>query len=233
MSNYPWPRWVQILVIAVLPLALLAASLRITTSRGLVRWEYGKADFPPDPYGLTTEERIRLAETCVDYLVTGAGIDLLADLELAGEPAFEERELEHMVDVKRVLWWILGIGVVGGLVAIGGTVALAAQPETRPRAPASLLGGSLLSLGLLAGVGGLMLARWEVFFVGFHQLLFPPGTWAFPYSDTLIRLFPERFWIDVGMVIVGLLAVGAVVVGGGALLWRRLLRSMSDVGHQT
>jgi hypothetical protein len=27
----------------------------------------------------------------------------------------------------------------------------------------------------------------------FHQIFFSAGTWMFLYSDTLIRLFPERF----------------------------------------
>ncbi|HIQ00687.1 MAG TPA: TIGR01906 family membrane protein [Anaerolineales bacterium] len=215
-------RLLHILVVLALPLALLAVSLRATTGPWLVHWEYGKADFPPDPYGLTAQERIRLAETCVDYLTTGAEIDLLADLRLPeGGPAFNERELGHMVDVKRVFWAILWAGLVTGVVAVGGVVALAARPATRPRAPVALLGGSLLTLGLLVGVGGLMLARWEVFFTGFHELLFPPGTWTFPTSDTLIRLYPERFWMDVGAVVVGLLVVQAGVIGTGALLWRR------------
>jgi uncharacterized membrane protein len=60
-----------------------------------------------------------------------------------------------------------------------------------------------------------------VLFVGFHQLFFDPNTWTFLFSDTLIRLFPERFWQ---------VAFGAVTLGTGAMagaLWavaRRMLR---------
>lgn len=221
--NHPWSRLVHLLVVLALPVAFLAASLRIVTDHWLVRWEYGKADFPADPYGLTTQERIRLAEACVDYLVTGAEIDLLADLRLSeGRPAFNERELAHMRDVKRVFWGILWAGLTAGTAVIGGAAALAARPASRPRAPAALLGGSLLTMGLLVAVGGLMLTRWEVFFTGFHELLFPPGTWTFPWSDTLIRLYPERFWMDVGMTVVALVVVQAAAVGVGGLIWRRL-----------
>lgn len=220
--NRLWARVVHVLVVLALPVVFLALSLRVVTAHWLVRWEYGKADFPPDPYGLTTRERIRLAEACVDYLVTDAGIDLLAELRLPdGTRAFNERELGHMVDVKQVFWGILWAGMVAGAVAIGGTAALAALPATRPRAPSALLGGSLLSLGLLLAVGGLMLTQWNLFFTGFHELLFPPGTWTFPISDTLIRLYPERFWMDVGMTVVGLIVIQTVAVGAGAFLWQR------------
>ncbi len=217
-----WPRLVHFLIVIALPVVFLAVGLRAVTGHWLVQWEYGKPDFPPDPFGLTTDERIRLASVCVDYLTTDAGIDLLADLRLPdGRAAFNERELAHMVDVKRVFLGVLWAGGIAGGVVVGGTVALATHPATRPRIPTALLGGCLLTLVLLIGVGGLMLIQWNVFFTGFHELLFPPGSWAFPTSDTLIRLFPERFWMDVGTTMVGVIVVQAVTVGVGALLWQR------------
>jgi integral membrane protein (TIGR01906 family) len=44
-----------------------------------------------------------------------------------------------------------------------------------------------------------------VLFVAFHNVFFEPGTWVFFYSDTLIRLFPERFWRDI-FIYVGLIS---------------------------
>ncbi len=212
-----WPRFVSVLITLALPVLVLAVALRVATAPWLVRWEYHKPDFPPDPYGLTTEERVRLAEVCVEYLVTGVGIELLADLELEGRPAFNERELAHMVDVKRVLWALLWAGVGAGGVVFGGAAALLARRPTRPLAAGALGGGVLLILGLLIAISGLMLFQWDVFFTGFHELLFPPDTWTFPTSDTLIRLYPERFWMDVGMVIVGLVLAQTVL--WGAVAW--------------
>ena len=43
------------------------------------------------------------------------------------------------------------------------------------------------------------------------RLLFKAGTWTFLYSDTLIRLFPERFWQDTFLVVGGLSAVLGLV----------------------
>lgn len=220
-----WPRVISVLVGLALPVMILAVALRAVTAPWLVRWEYGKPDFPPDPYGLTTAERVRLAEVCVEYLARDAGIDLLADLELEGRPAFNERELAHMVDVQRLFWAILRAGMAAGAVVFGGTVGLLARRTTRPLAADALRGGALLTLALLAATGGLMLTAWDVFFTGFHELLFPPDTWTFPTSDTLIRLYPERFWMDVGMAIVGAVLIQAVLVLGTAFVLRRAVRA--------
>lgn len=216
-----WARAVSVLVSLALPVVILAVALRVVTAPWLVRWEYRKPDFPPDPYGLTTEERIRLAEVCVEYLATGAGIELLADLELEGRPAFNERELAHMVDVQRVFWAVLRAGMAAGAVVLGGTAGLLARRTTRPLAAGALRGGAVLALALLVAIGGLMLTSWETFFTGFHELLFPPDTWTFPTSDTLIRLYPERFWMDVGRTIVGVVLIQSVLVLGIALMLKR------------
>ncbi len=45
-----------------------------------------------------------------------------------------------------------------------------------------------LAIGLVIAFG--------VLFVGFHRIFFEGDTWLFSYSDTFIRLYPERFWRD-------------------------------------
>jgi integral membrane protein (TIGR01906 family) len=133
-----------------------------------------------------------------------------------------------MVDVKVVLGRLLASGVVAGVLVLGGTASLAARRASRSRAPAALLRGSQLALGLLFAVGILMLVGWQLFFVGFHELFFESGTWSFAYSDTLIRLYPERFWMDVGAVVVGLMVTEILLIGAGAFLWNRALDRRAD-----
>ncbi len=220
MIDRLWPRLVQGLLILALPIWLLAADVRLVTGHWFVRWEYGKAGFPLDPYGFSTAERTHLAETCVDYLITRADIALLADLRLSnGRPAFNARELRHMADVQAVFGGVMWAGLIAGLVWAGGLAALAVPPRTRRHAPAALLDGSLFTLALLAALGAFMLINWWQFFDAFHRLFFQGDSWLFDYSDTLIRLFPMRFWMDAAAVIVGLLVAEAVLVGGLGWVW--------------
>ncbi len=209
-----WPRLLHILLLLALPIAMLVFSIRVTTGHWFVRWEYHKPGFPPDPYGLSTPERTRLAQVCVDYLATSAPLSLLADLRLpGGGPAFNARELYHMADVQAVYDGLMIGGIIALLSLLGGTSALLASPTTRRRAPAALLQGSLLTIGLLAAVGAYMALNWSDFFVTFHHLFFEGDSWLFLHSDTLIRLFPVRFWMDVAAVIVGLLILQTVTMG--------------------
>ena len=222
MSRTLWPRLIQWLLVLTLPIALVAVDLRILTGHWFVRWEYGKASFPPDPFGLTTDERIRLAQVCDDYLSTNAEHSLLADLQLpSGEPAFNERELQHMADVQAVYHSLTIAGIIAALVWLGGVGALLSRPHTRRMIPTALMKGSLLTLGLLVVVGAFMALSWGEFFTAFHRLFFEGDSWIFPNSDTLIRLFPIRFWMDVAATMVVLLVVEAIGIGLGGWLWKR------------
>lgn len=75
---------------------------------------------------------------------------------------------------------------------------------------------------LLSGVAALILFGWSYFFYQFHGLLFPSGTWTFAATDSLMRLYPERFFFDVALV----MSLGAWLGGllaamvGYPLAWR-------------
>jgi uncharacterized membrane protein len=52
----------------------------------------------------------------------------------------------------------------------------------------------------------------DVFFTWFHGLFFEGDSWLFLFSDTLIRLFPIRFWED------AFLLAAVIALGGGLAL---------------
>jgi integral membrane protein (TIGR01906 family) len=79
--------------------------------------------------------------------------------------------------------------------------------------------GGWLMIGLAGSVAVVVLVGmflipglFWAFFSGFHGLFFEGDSWLFAYTDTLIRLFPIRFWQDTF-----LFAAGIAVAGGLAL----------------
>jgi len=78
--------------------------------------------------------------------------------------------------------------------------------------------GGWLTVIVVLAIIAFVVVSFGILFVAFHNVFFDPGTWVFFYSDTLIRLFPERFWRDI-FIYVGLISalLGLLV----ALLARR------------
>jgi integral membrane protein (TIGR01906 family) len=204
-------RLAQAYLVVVFPVLLVLIAARLVMTPVFVQFEYYRADFPPDPYGFTREDRLAYAPSALDYLLNGAGIEYLADLKFSnGESLYQADELRHMRDVKSLTQIAFGAAIAGGVAAL---VCLAyLRRRARGELHRTLFFGSALTLGVIAAIVVLALVDWEFFFVGFHRLFFAGGTWYFPTSDTLIRLFPEQFWFDAALTIGGMTVVTALVV---------------------
>ena len=67
--------------------------------------------------------------------------------------------------------------------------------------------GGLVTLIFIGLIILFVLVAFDYLFVLFHEIFFKAGTWSFLYSDTLIRLFPERFWQDTFLMVGSLSAL--------------------------
>jgi integral membrane protein (TIGR01906 family) len=212
-------------VALVTPAVLVVNGLRVVANDWIVRFEYGRSGFPADRYGLSRDERTELALLGLDSITPGTdGVSLLERAVLPdGTPAFTEREVEHMDDVRRVfgraLRFELALVVVLALLALG-----LARTPLRAAVPAGLLAGSLLTLAVAVLAVPVLALGFEGFFTRFHELFFDPGTWRFPTSDTLIRLYPERFWEDVSQIVAGLTLAQAIALAPLSWWWLRRAR---------
>ena len=201
----------------LVPLALIGTALRILLTPIYFNIEYRMPYFPADEYGFTQQDRLHWAPFALDYLTNNADISYLGDLQFEdSSPLYNERELSHMADVKNVVVgalraWMISLAILI-LLAI-----LAYQKKWMPAYINGLRCGGLwmiglaAALGLIAGVG--IVANPDVFFeffTLFHQIFFTGDSWLFYYSDTLIRLFPIRFWED------AFLWAAILSLGGGA-----------------
>ncbi|GAB4462860.1 MAG: TIGR01906 family membrane protein [Anaerolineales bacterium] len=215
-KKFQFLSWLTALLV---PLALIGLGLRVLLTPLFLQVEYNMPYFPPDEYGFTKEDRLKWAPYALDYLVNSADISYLGDLKFDdGSPLYNERELSHMVDVKRVtrgalnVWYIsLALLTLLGIWSWRGAWTQAYRQGLRR--------GGWLMVGLAGAVGLIVVAGIAVspdlfwnFFAGFHALFFEGDSWLFLYSDTLIRLFPLRFWQD------AFLWAAVIALGGGFAL---------------
>jgi integral membrane protein (TIGR01906 family) len=197
------PKLTYLLTALLTPLVLLGLALRLLLSPLFLQVEYRMPGFPADDYGFTRADRLHWAPFAVDYLVNNDEISYLADLRFDdGTPLYNERELSHMADVKRVTKGALNIfyGALAGLALLG---LWSKRGEQWQAYCQGLRQGGWIMVGLAGTVAIIVLVGmflipdlFWAFFSGFHALFFEGNSWLFLYSDTLIRLFPMRFWQD-------------------------------------
>lgn len=213
------PSLLSWLVAILVPLALIGLGLRVLLTPLFLQIEYNMPYFPPDSYGFTKEDRLKWAPYALEYLVNDADISYLGDLKFDdGTPLYNERELSHMEDVKVVTNGALNVWYATLVILLGlGIWSRLGHWEQAYRQ--GLRRGGWLMVGLAAAIGFIVLIGIAInpnvfwnFFAGFHSLFFEGDSWLFLFSDTLIRLFPLRFWQD------AFLWAAVIALGGGVAL---------------
>jgi integral membrane protein (TIGR01906 family) len=199
------------------PLALIGLALRVLLTPLFYIVEYNLPWFPADEYGFTKEDRLKWAPHAVDYLVNDAGISYLGDLTFEdGSPLYNERELKHMEDVKQVTRaalqvWYVSLAILLILLILSWRFNLLPEFFNGLRRGGWWMIGLALTIAVIVGTGVLLEPDvFWAFFTWFHTLFFEGDSWLFLYSDTLIRLFPLRFWQD------AFLWAAVIALGGGA-----------------
>ena len=140
---------------------------------------------------------------------------------------FNDKEIHHMADVKRLLW---GVYVVFALSALC-LVALLAWGLVRrrweflPTLAFRIAWGGALTVGFLVAFGLVALVGFDALFLLFHKVSFANDFWRLdPRTDYLVLLFPQGFWFDATMWVALRSVLGAILLaaaGAGYLAWRR------------
>jgi integral membrane protein (TIGR01906 family) len=128
-----------------------------------------------------------------------------------------------MRDVRRLFGAALRLQLVA-LLAIVALGLLLWRTSLRSAVPAGLLAGSLATLAIAVLAVPVILLGFDGFFVRFHEIFFSGDSWQFSNADTLIRIYPEQFWIDVSRITAGLAVLQAIVLAALAWWWLRSAR---------
>ncbi len=197
------------------PFALIMLGARLLMTPVFPEIEYRMPDFPDDPYGFTLEDRLRWSKPSIEYLLNNADLSFLAELRFDdGTPIYNERELQHMLDVKNVVQMLLRAWTIN-LVLLALISLWAWRAGQMNVFRVGLRWGGWLTIGLLMALGAFAAISFWQFFAWFHSLFFEGDSWIFRYDDTLIRLFPLRFWQDAVLYIVSFAILSGLALGFG------------------
>jgi integral membrane protein (TIGR01906 family) len=210
-----------VLVALAVVVVIIVNAFRLTATETFVRYEYGHAELPVDS-GLSLSQRRALALTGLSAIRPHtAGIRSLEEATLPdGSPAFGRRELTHMGDVRRLfgraLWLQIALGI-----GLGGAALGLSRTKYRSVVPRGLLVGALGTLAVALVAIPAILLGFDGFFASFHGVFFEGDSWRFVRGDTLLRIYPKRFWMDTSRVIAAVVILQALLLVPLAMLWHR------------
>ena len=168
--------------------------------------------------GLSQEEVLRVAQETRDYLTND---EERLEVNVAGVAFYTEREILHMIDVKRLMartfdagWAALGF--IFAFVVVIVSRYRGAAPEALAKSTLSACGVVALLVVVLGivGISGVDSAFRQV-----HLLFFTNDLWQLSSRDGLIQLFPQRFFFDSTMLIGGVTLALVVAAGSGSAIY--------------
>ena len=140
---------------------------------------------------------------------------------------FNEKEVHHMRDVKRLLWGVyVALGVSAACLLALGAVGFARERRgyLRTLSRRTLWGGGL-TVALLVIFGIVASVGFDALFLVFHRISFANDFWQLdPRTDYLVLLFPQGFWFDATVWVALRAIAGGLILaaaGGGYLAWQR------------
>ena len=215
----------KLLTILLVTIFIVGGVVQLLATDPYLAFEYGKASFPPDSFGYTQQERFDLASSNIHYVRAHVPSDALANQTLNGAPVYTSREVSHMADVQAVFQSVLRVWQAAFILLLLLGLILWQQGERKALASAVQSGG-LLTSGIILSIALLAIFSWQFWFETFHLFFFKPGSWLFSYSDTLIRLFPLKFWFDATLTISSFSLIGGLLLALIGWRWRPILERL-------
>jgi len=166
--------------------------------------------------GYSSTEVRNVTGAILSDLVFGPGT---FDVAVNGQPVLDERERNHMADVR-------GVFGAAGLVALAAAVLLvAAALYGRGRRwfwQATATGAKVL-IGAVIGAGIVLGLFFDQVFELFHRLFFAAGSYTFDIgTEKLVQLFPDQFWFETSLALAfAILTIAALVMIGSGAMARR------------
>ena len=157
-------------------------------------------------YGMQDDDAVT-AYIGMDAARQGEAAKIIAlYMELGGEDTplgveeFNEKEISHMNDVRRLIALCKTvrtacISLAAGLAVAAAWVGTGLKKRHRPVIIGAVCGAFALALGTVVFIGMMDANGFQAMFVGMHRLIFTNDNWLLnPATDMLIRMMPQNLF---------------------------------------
>lgn len=217
---------INLLFILSIPFFFITFSLAMVINiPALYQYEFNKYDVGHSTVGyftnLDSQELKSIARAMPDYFNSG-GEEEPINLIVRGRELFNEKEITHMIDVKKLVRLDYRL-----LLILSSFIAIYTLTKAlffskigwRPYFLRLLLGAGI-TLGLIIALGLMLAFNFEGFFWAFHLVSFTNLFWILDYSkDNLINLFPSGFFFDASIYLAITIGVEALILAVTAIIF--------------
>lgn len=201
----------KILLIVFFPLFLTLLCVRGAFTEKYVEFVYSRTNLPPD--SMSYQLRLSIAKLGLRSVLSDKGME-----EFKKSGLFNQREIKHMEDVKRLLSFFFSFLYMGLPFFLLGLLWLRSLKEVGK----VLFFGSLLFYLFAFFVLLVSLIDYEWIFVAFHNLFFDPYSWRFFDEDMLLRVYPMDFWYKATLYVIPItLLLNSFFGLLGFFMWKR------------
>lgn len=202
--------------VVALPVLLITSNIRFLTS-DVSYYRHGFREFNADQAtGIPMPQLDSAAAQIVNYFHNDEDqLRVLITVNGNEESLFNQREIEHMHDVKSLMQLVFHLNTLSLVIVIGYialTVLWARERSLRRLAWQSLAGIGLGAV-VVGVIGGFALTGFDAAWTEFHEIAFRNNLWQLdPATDHLIQMFPEPFWRQATMIVGGLTLGEALLI---------------------
>jgi integral membrane protein (TIGR01906 family) len=218
-------RLADIWIAVATPLTILALTIPLFLNPIWVGFEQGRAQATAWT-GFSEADLKAVTDSILADLVFGPP-DF--DAALGGTPVLDEREREHMRDVRDAFIAVFRVAQVAAVVAL--VIAWRRRRDERRATWRAIRAGAIWMVEALVVLGIVAVVAFDTLFDLFHRLLFSGGSYTFdPRSERLVQLFPFQFWQETAIAVGVVAIVAAIVIA--TLAGRRITALRSEQAAQ-
>lgn len=171
--------------------------------------------------GMSETDLNKATDVLLDYIIDKReDIDVLVEVEGRQTLMFNQREVDHMVDVKNIFVTVNTIKYVGIVYIL--VFGFSILRESKRLDSQYIKFGLKIYIIIFGALGFYALVDFNGFWTAFHQVLFTNDLWLLdPRTDRMILMFPEPFFNALVMRVLGMFVFVFVVMYVGAFLLER------------
>lgn len=212
----------------IFPILLVTGIELVTYDQTFYAGQYKRLN-TSEEIGMTSEELIRVTKELTDYI--RGRLDTMdqieADINGVTRPVFNEREKEHMVDVRALFRFASNVRNISLLSLICLFIILFYLSNKKPWkyfSAAYLVTAASLLLILIAAVP-IVKSNFTYYWDQFHYLFFDNDLWILnPETDIMIQMVPEPFFYSAVFRVLAYFGSGCFAIGLASFLILRAAR---------